>query len=124
MWKPIIPPSDLINRNPFIIAELILYMILINIIKSYRDVVAICDAELLGKYFEDEKYQLDVKKSFFSGEEVDEKRAIQIIQKMSKEDAIFNIVGEKSIQAALKAGIINQHGIKKIQGISYALVLM
>jgi len=99
-------------------------MISIKINKSYRDVVAICDAELLGKYFEEGKSQLDIKKSFFEGEQVDEKGAVHIIQRMSKEDAIFNIIGEKSVQAALQAGIIKPHGIKKIQGIPYALVLM
>src|SRR3989338_4771021 len=97
---------------------------LINIIKSYRDVVAICDAELLGKYFEEGKFQLEIKESFFSDEKVDEEKAIQIMQNMSREDAIFNIIGEKSVQAALKAGIINQQGVKKIQEIPYALVLM
>ena len=72
-------------------------MILIRIIKSYRDVVAICDSDLLGKRFEQGKFQLDVKESFFKGEETDEEKAIEIMKDMSKEDATFNIVGKKSI---------------------------
>lgn len=99
-------------------------MILIKIHKTYRDVIAICDAELLGKHFEEGDFQLNLKESFYKGENVDEKKAIQIIQNQSREDATFNIVGEKSVSCALKAGIINQKGIKKIQGIPYALVLM
>ncbi len=97
---------------------------LVNIIKSYREVVAICDVELLGKYFEEEKFQLDVKESFFGGEKASEEEVIEIMQDMSREDATFNIVGEKSVNAAIKAGIISEDGINKIQGIPFALILM
>jgi len=96
----------------------------VKIIKSYRDVVAICDSDLIGKRFEEGQFQLDVKENFFKGEKIEEIKAIQIMQEMTKEDATFNIIGEKSIRAALKAGIISQRGIKKIRGIPFALVLI
>lgn len=96
----------------------------VKIIKSYRDVVAICDSDLIGKRFEEGKLQLDVKENFFKGEKVTEEKAIQIMQDMTKEDATFNIIGEASTKAALKAGIISQEGIKKIHGVPFALILM
>lgn len=96
----------------------------VKIIKAYRDTVAICDSDLLGKKFEEEKFQLDIKESFFGGDEISGEKLIEIMKKMSEEDATFNIVGEKSIKIALKAGIISQAGIKKIQGIPFALVLL
>jgi len=99
-------------------------MLSIKIHKSYRDVVAICDSELIGKKFEQGKFQLDVKENFFKGDEIDEEKTIQIMQKFSKEDATFNIVGEKSTNSALKAGIIDKKGIKKINNVPFALVLM
>ncbi len=40
-------------------------MISIKIHKSYRYVVAICDSNLVGKQFEQNKFQLDVKENFF-----------------------------------------------------------
>ena len=40
-----------------------------------------------------------------------------------KEDATFNIVGKESIKAALDAGIIQEHGITKIDNIPIALGL-
>ena len=43
---------------------------------------------------------------------------------MIGEDATFNIVGEESIKIALKIGIINKNGIKEIQGVPFALVLL
>ena len=97
---------------------------LIKIIKSHRNIVAVCDSELLGKKFEEGKFQLDVKESFFSGEETSEEKAVQIMKKMSQDDATFNIIGEKSVNAALKAGIITKDGIRMIQGVRFALVLI
>jgi len=95
----------------------------VNIIKSYRDVVAICDKELLGKKFEEGKFQLDIKENFYKGKEVNEEAIIEIMEKMSAEDTTFNIVGEKSINAALKAGIISIKGIRRIKEVPFALVL-
>ena len=97
---------------------------LVNIIKTYRDVVAICDSELLGKCFEDDLFQLNVKESFYKGEKKTEQEVIQIIKDMKSEDATFNIVGERSTNCAIKAGLISEDSIKTIQGIPFALVLM
>lgn len=96
----------------------------VNIIKSYRNVVAICDKELLGKKFEEEKFQLEVKENFFKGKEVSEEEALEIMRNMKLEDSTFNIVGEKAIETALKAGVIYSDGVKRIQKIPFALVLM
>ncbi len=96
----------------------------IKIHKSYRDVIAVCDSNLLGKTFEQGKMQLNVKETFFGGEEIEPENLLQVIKDMDKEDATFNIVGENSINIALKAGIIKKQGIKTIQEIPFALVLL
>ena len=96
---------------------------LIKIHKTYRDVVAICDSNLIGKKFEQDKFQLDVKESFYKGEETTSEKAIELMQKLSEQDSTFNIVGENSVNTALKAGIISKSGIKKIQDIPFALIL-
>jgi len=96
----------------------------VKIIKSYRVIVAVCDSELIGKKFEEGKFQLDVKESFYKGEIVSEEKLIEILEDMIREDATFNIVGEKSVSAALKSGIVNEEGIKKIHGIPFALRLL
>ena len=97
---------------------------LLNIIKSYRDIVVICDSELIGKYFEENEFQLNIKENFYNGEKKSEEELLKIIQEMSKEDATFNVVGKKSISTALKAEIISESSVKKIQGIPFALVLL
>ncbi|HTZ42123.1 MAG TPA: DUF424 family protein [Candidatus Omnitrophota bacterium] len=97
---------------------------LVRLIKSYRYVVAVCDSELLGKRFEEGDFQLHVKESFYKGEEKSEKETVKFLERMAKEDATFNIVGEKSVSAALKAGIINEDSVGEVQGIKFALVLL
>ncbi|MEK6833755.1 MAG: DUF424 family protein [Nanoarchaeota archaeon] len=96
----------------------------VNVIKSYRDVVAVCDKELLGKKFEEGKFQLDVKESFFKGKESSREEAFEIMRDMKLEDSTFNIIGEKSVQTALEAGIITKDGIGRIADIPFAFVLM
>ena len=96
----------------------------VNIIDSYRHVVAICDKDLIGKRFEQGKLQLDVKESFYKGEEKSLEQVKDIILRMSNEDATFNIVGEKAIKISIEMGIINKKAIKTIQNIPFAMVLL
>ena len=97
---------------------------LVKIHQSYRNVVAICDKELLGKKFEEENMQIDLTGEFFNGEELNEEEVLSLIEDGKTEDATFNLVGEKSISLALKAGVISKKGIKTIQGIPLALTLL
>lgn len=96
----------------------------VNVIKSYRDVVAICDKELMGKKFEEGILQLDVKENFFKGKECTKEEVSEIMKDMKLEDSTFNIVGEKSIKIALETGIITPEGIGKISNIPFALILI
>lgn len=97
---------------------------LIKIHQAYRGIVAICDSELLGKSFEEGIRILDVRENFYNGEEKTEQEMIELMQDLYKEDSTFSIVGAQSCNCALKAGIIAKSGIRKVQGIPFALVLM
>jgi uncharacterized protein len=97
---------------------------LVNIIKSYRTTVTICDSDLIGKTFQEGKAQLDIKESFYKGEEKTPEQAEEIIKGFIQEDATFNIAGKESINLALKIGMINQQGIKTVQSVPFALVLL
>lgn len=92
--------------------------------KSYRDVIAICDSELIGKRFEQGKFQLDIKESFYKGEKAGEEEIIELMKSMSAEDATFNIVGSKAVNAALQAGIVEEDEVGEIKGIPFALILL
>jgi len=96
----------------------------IKLHKSYRTVLAACDLELIGKKFEEGKIQLDVRENFFKGAEFNENGAVLLMQEQNKEDATFNIVGEETINAALKANIIAKESIIYVQKIPFALKLL
>lgn len=96
----------------------------VKIHKSYRHVVAICDSNLISKKFEEGKRQLHIKESFFKGQEANEEEAIRIMRLHALEDSTFNIVGQESIDAAIKAGIITKEYVIYLQGIPFALTLL
>ncbi len=99
----------------------------VNIINSYRTVITVCDKELLGKTFEEGNKQLDIKESFYKGEEgkiMATEEIKKIIQVWAQEDATFNIVGEKSIQLFLQKNIIDKNSVRNINKIPYAMILL
>lgn len=92
--------------------------------RSYRTVVAICDSELIGKKFEQDKRQLDLRANFYKDKEINEQELRKLIKMQILEDSTFNIVGHKSIKIALEEGMINSAGVSEIAGIPFALKLM
>ena len=99
-------------------------MIAVKIHKSRRNIVAICDSDLLGKKFEEGIAQLDIRENFFKEKLVTPQEALQIMKREAREDSSFNIIGKESIKLAKQAKIINEQGIAYIQNIPYALVLL
>lgn len=96
----------------------------VKVHKSYRTVVAVCDSKLLGKKFEEGIKQLDIRESFYKGEEKSFDELVELFKFQKAEDATFNIVGKDSIRAAKKARLISDEGIKYIEKIPYTLVLL
>jgi len=97
---------------------------LVKIHPSYRNVIAICDSNIIGKTFEEGNKQIIVNPNFYQGEEKTEKEILEIIEKGTAEDFTFNIVGQESVKLALKCGLIKEEGITNIQGTPIALVLL
>jgi hypothetical protein len=91
---------------------------------SYRNVIAICDSNLIGKTFEEEERSITLNPYFYQGEEKNEQETLEIIEKGAAEDYTFNIVGKQSVSLALKLGIIKEEGIIHIKDIPIALVLL
>jgi len=87
-------------------------------------VVAVCDAELLGKKFTEGKMQLDLNPEFYGGKKMSEAELIKTLQELNEEDSVFNIAGKKSVNAAIKAGIISKEGVIKVKNIPLALGLL
>lgn len=96
----------------------------VKITEAYRNIITIADKELVGKKFKEGKKQLDIKESFYKGDIKLPEEIKNIIEYGKKEDAIFNIVGEKSIKIALQENLITKESIGKIANIPYAMILL
>lgn len=83
-----------------------------------RSVVALCDEDLIGKTLEQGKLRLEISERFYKGDKLSEKEILPII----KNSENLNIVGEKSINFALKHKIITQEHIIKIKGVPHAQI--
>jgi hypothetical protein len=92
-------------------------MISIKIYRRGNDlIIAACDENLLGKRFEEGKFQLEVTKEFYEGERID----IETFKKYLLEATIANLVGNQTIKCAIESGIINSDCVIKIGGIPHA----
>ncbi len=95
----------------------------IKIHEAYRTIVAVADGDLIGKTFEEGIKQIEVRESFFKGDQKTKEELLEIMQNFNADDATFNIVGNKSIETAREAGIIKEHGVMKIDDVPIALGL-
>ncbi len=85
-----------------------------------RDIIAICDKDLIGKTLTDGNLNLEISERFYKGKEFSEKEATDIVKEGKRKSSIFNILGKKSIDFALKNGIIEKENIIKIKDIPHA----
>lgn len=81
-----------------------------------RQVVALCDEDLIGKTLQEGEFEIKVSERFYKGEIVSEGDALKVL----KGAINVNIIGKKSINVALKAGIITKANILMIRGVPYA----
>jgi len=92
-------------------------MISIKIYKRGNDIlIGACDENLLGKKFQDGKFQIDVKKEFYDGQRVKPKSFLKYLE----EATIANLVGSETIKCAIKIGLIDPESVIKIKGIPHA----
>lgn len=99
----------------------------IKVHEAYRKVVAMCDIELIGKRFEDDKVQIEIHEVFYGGKGskiVNEKQALRILKKEALDDSCFNFVGKNTIELAARAGLIDKEKVIKIKGVPHALALL
>lgn len=82
--------------------------------------VAVCDAELVGKVFSEGKLRIEVKESFYGTEEFEEKEVINALKKAT----IANITGEKAVSLAIKIGIVDRDKVLRISGCPHAQMVL
>jgi hypothetical protein len=92
-------------------------MISIKIYKRGNELlIGACDEKLLGKKFEEGKFQIEVKKEFYGGEKI----TSSTLKKLLQDATIANLVGKETIRCAIESGLIDSDCIVKIKGIPHA----
>ena len=81
-----------------------------------RNVVAVCDEDLLGKVLKGDNIEFKVTESFYKGEIKSEQEIILILKKSSN----INLVGKMSIAAGIKANVITEENVIMMGGIPHA----
>jgi len=79
-------------------------------------IVAMCDKQLLGKTLTEGKIKFKVSEEFYGGELVDAKTCLRHLAKAT----IANMVGKKSVQTAINAGLVHEQAILLIEGHPHA----
>lgn len=96
-------------------------MMIIKIHKAEkRNIVSICDENLVGKKFYDKDLQLDVSESFYKGQNLSEEETLEVLRGADS----LNIVGKDSVKFALKNELIDETNIIRIKKIPYAIAIL
>ena len=94
--------------------EKLFYM---NIWSRGKDIlVAVCDADILGRTFREGRIKIEIKESFYGGRLVTLEEAIVALKSAS----IGNIVGKEIVASAIREGIIHEDAVIWIEGQPHA----
>ena len=114
MRRKIIHQSRLIHRSETILD------VYTNLRKwGQCTLLAICDADLIGKTLRQGKIVFHIRKEFYKGNLVNLEEAVSLIQ----QSTIVNMVGQKIVKKALKMGLIHADAVLEIDGIPHAQIL-
>ena len=91
-------------------------MMYVKIHKSKeREILVICDEDILGKTFEENELQLKVSESFYKGEKKSEKEVIDLISNYDN----INLAGKKTIRLAKDNKLIDESSVINISGVPH-----
>ncbi|ARM75138.1 DUF424 domain-containing protein [Acidianus manzaensis] len=93
--------------------------VILNIIRENQyTFVNLCEKELLGKEFKDDKAILSINKEFYGGEEVDLEYAFTLFN----EATVVSIVGNNIVDEAIKRGYVHKNSVLEVKGVKFAQV--
>jgi hypothetical protein len=81
--------------------------------------LAICDAELLGKVLREGEIVFKITNEFYHGRKIPLDQAVDMI----KNSNIVNLIGNKCVEKAIKNGFVHPEAVLKIDGVSHAQIV-
>lgn len=91
-----------------------------NLKKVGRNVLlAICDAEILGRTLCEGKIAFHVKEDFYKGAKVNVEEAVSMIENST----IVNMVGKNVVKKAIQRGYVHPEAVLNIEGVPHAQIV-
>ncbi len=85
-------------------------------------IIAVCDPDCLGETYEDGDVSLDVSESFYDGETAERLAPENAIAQLGGATTA-NLVGRRSVDAAVEAGVVDPDTVIEIDGTPHAQVV-
>lgn len=82
-------------------------------------VLAICDAEILGKTLQKGKITLHVNEEFYKGKKVSVEEAVAMIEKST----IVNMIGKNIVKKAVEKGYVHPEAVLNITDVPHAQIV-
>ena len=109
--------NRLCDKSNVSVSKLEVYL---NLRKIGNNVLlAICDAEILGKTLCEGKIIFNVKEEFYKGARVSIEEAVEMI----KNSTIVNMVGKNIVKRAIEKGYVHPEAILNIEGVPHAQIV-
>ncbi len=81
--------------------------------------LAICDADILGKTLKRGKIVFHIREDFYKGSLVSIEEAMDLIRQAT----IVNMVGRRIVEKAVEKGLVHPDAVLEIEGIPHAQIL-
>ncbi|MDI6905650.1 MAG: DUF424 family protein [Candidatus Bathyarchaeia archaeon] len=81
--------------------------------------LAICDAEIIGKTLHEGKIVFHVKEDFYKGTKV----SIEEVMSMIENSTIVNMIGKNVVYKAIEKGYVHPEAVINIEGIPHAQIV-
>ena len=92
----------------------------VKVVRQGRDtLVAVCDADILGKTLEGGRVPFTVSERFYKGALCDLAEALEAMGKAS----IVNMVGKRIVEAAIECNLIQEAGIIYLGDVPHAQIV-
>jgi hypothetical protein len=87
--------------------------------KGQNVLLAMCDAEILGKTLCEGKIVFQVKEDFYKGRKVNVEEAVCMIENCT----IVNMIGRNVVKEAIEKGYVHPEAVLNIEGIPHAQIV-
>jgi hypothetical protein len=81
--------------------------------------LAVCDAEILGKTLREGKIVFCIKEEFYKGAKVTVEEAVMMIANST----IINLIGKNIVQKAIERGYVHPEAVLNIEGVPHAQIV-